>query len=422
MHRRLNKGFVSLVALTVVVMMMVTALSSFIAQPKPMTVLDYYLALPQKYLKYAGGDSAKERSAALYVKDVETGYLQARQPNGEFYSAVALFKRSDGSDLLAVENRECAAGCNEEFYLLDYEDGQWIDVTAKTLPAMKPEEFSGALQKQFKARDGFEPRIMHRLSSKDATIDVSEYWSGVNLGRLEWINGGFVFKPSVAQAASVGRNVLASVSNPEGDWLAIIEVGPESPARLPLKGRLNVRIAYQLRSARACRIWARPVVLEERLPDEFTHGSMLYLQGSGELTTWFGFDNQAHLQQFKVVMADEQKKNLLTLNYNVDARWEGVLDCPTFRVECFPNDFSSPNSPLACMVYPSGVHPEQTFDYKWSISAGTITSGQGTRRIILNTNGIEPQNVTAEVLVSIPLGKCVTNASYTVPLGSPGKR
>lgn len=414
MHRRLTKGFVALVAFVCLIVLMVSALASSIAQPKPMTILDYYLALPQKYLKFAGGDSATERSASLYVKDVETGYLQARQPNGEFYSALALFKRPDGSDLLAIENRDCAAGCSEEFYFLSYENGQWLDVTSKTLPAMKPEELRGALDKQFKARDGFEPRIMHRLSSDGASIDVSEYWSGIGLGRLEWIGGEFVFKSFASEAT---RRVLASVSNKEGDRLEIVEVGPESPARLPLKGRLNVRIAYQLRSARACRIWARPVVLEERLPDEFTHGSMLYLQGSGELTTWFGFDNQAHLQQFKVMMVDEQKKNLLTLNYNVDARWEGILKCPTFHVECFPNDFSSPNSPLACMVYPSGVHPEQKFDYNWTLSAGTITSGQGTRRIILNTDGIQEKSITAEVVASIPVGKCVTKVSDTFSLG-----
>jgi hypothetical protein len=422
MPYRLNKGLVALAALVSLIVLVISALASSIAQPKPMTILDYYLALPQKYLRYAGGDSAKERSAALYINDAENAYLQARQPNGEFYSSLALFKRPDGSDLVAVENRECARGCNEEFYFLAYENGQWIDVTAKTLPVINPMEIRGVLEKQFKPREGFEPHIMHRLSSGGASIEVSEYRSGVHLGRLEWIGGEFVFKPLAAEATNVtARNVLASVSNAEGDRLEIIEVGPESPARLPLKGRLNIRVAYQLRSARACHIWALPVVLEERLPDEFTNGSMLYLQGSGELTTWFGFDNQAHLQQFKVVMADEQKKNLLTLNYNVDAKWEGVLECPAFHVECFPND-SSPNAPLACMVYPSGVQPGQTFNYNWSISAGTITSGQGTRRIILNTEGIQQRDVTAEAVISLSAGKCMTNASYTAPLGNAGKK
>src|SRR3954466_719797 len=112
----------------------VPALTAPPPRPKARNILDYYLAMPPKYLRYAGGDSAAARNAALYVSDIENGYLQARQPNGEFYSAVALFKRPDGDDLVAVENRECAHGCNEEFYLLTYRNGQWSDVTAQMLP------------------------------------------------------------------------------------------------------------------------------------------------------------------------------------------------------------------------------------------------------------------------------------------------
>jgi len=397
-----------------------TVLSLSIAKPKPMSVLDYYLALPQKYLKYAGGDAAEARNAALYVSDIENGYLQARQPDGEFYSTVALFKRPDGSDLVAVENRECARGCNEEFYLLTYQNGQWRDVTASMLPALNEAEMRAELDKKFKARQGFAPHILHRLSTCSGPVDVSEYWSGERLGQLEWINGEFVFKPLGSESAHSSPNVLASVNNQQGDRLEIIAIEPELSNRLPLKGRLNVRIGYELRSARACRIWSRPVVLEQRLPDEFTHGSMLYLQGSGELNTWFGFDNQAHLQQFRVDMVDDEKKPLLTLNYSVDAVWEGILECPTFQVDCFPSD-NSAGAPTACMVYPSGVRPNQNLTYSWKVSAGTITSGQGTRRIILNTSGIQSQEVTATVEVGgLPL-KCTTSASTSAPLGLVGK-
>jgi hypothetical protein len=385
-----------------------------------MNILDYYLRMPQQYLKHAGGDGAEARRAALYVNDVEYGYLLAREPDGEFYSALSLFKRADGGDLIAVENRECARGCNEELYLLTYEDGRWKDVTPGMLPAIDEGELRGTLAKQFKTRDGFQPRIMHRLAGGAAPIEVSEYWSGVGLGRLEWNGGEFVFKRLAAAGAPPARTVLASVVNPAGDRLEIIGIEPELPARLPLKGRLNVRVAYELRSARACHIWARPVVLEQRLPDEFTHGSMLYLPGSGELTTWFGFDNQAHLDQLKVTMVDDQGKNLLTVNYSVDANWEGALECPTFRVECFPND-ATPDAPLACMVYPSGVRPDgvrpdQKFTYAWTTSKGTITSGQGTRRIILNTDGLNKGDLTARVEVGGLPGKCQTEFLYTVPI------
>lgn len=417
MSRRLNKRLITFI---ITAALTISALALSATGQKKMNVLDYYLLLPQKYLRYAGGDSAQIRNAALYVNDVENGYLQARQPDGEFYSAVALFKRPDGSDLVAVENRECARGCNEEFYFLTYENGQWTDVTARMLPVLNNEGVRSKLEKRFKPKEGFQPHILHRLSGGGGPIDVSEYWSGVGLGQLEWINGEFIFKPLDSASAHGARNVLASVSNPEGDRLELVAVEPELSNRLPLKGRLNLRVAYELRSARACRIWALPVVLEQRLPDEFTHGSMLYLQGSGELTTWFGFDNHAHLQQLKVEMFDEQKKKLLTLNYSVDLSWEGTLECPAFHVECFPNDASA-NAPLACMVYPSGVQPDQTLAYDWSISNGTITSGQGTRRIILNTNSVQEQSITATVAVGGLSSKCSSKFSYTFPLINAGK-
>lgn len=413
MHLPVSRRIIALILLALITAL---ALASAAAEPKSMNVLDYYLAMPRKYLKYAGGNSAQARQAALYVSDVERGYLQAREPNGEFYSAVALYSKPDGSDLIAVENRECQRGCTEEFYLLTYTDGQWVDVTTKMLPVINDREVQDALGQRFKPRENFRPRLLHRLSSGGANIDVSEYWSGLALGELQWVSGEFIFQPITAASAHASHNVLASVSNAEGDRLEIISIEPELSNRLPLKGRLNVKVAYHLRSAQACRIWARPVVLEERLPDEFTHGSMSYLQGSGVLTTWFGFDNQAHLQQFKVQMVDETKKNLLTLNYSVDTRWEGSLPCPTFHVECFPHD-NARNAPLACMVYPSGVLPDQKFDYKWDLSAGTIRTGQGTRRIILNTDGLQPQDLTATVEVNGLSGKCSVKNSYTIPIG-----
>jgi hypothetical protein len=397
-----------------------SSLTAPVARPRTMNVLDYYLAMPQKYMRYAGGESEQARNAALYVSDVEKGYLQARQPNGEFYTSLALFKRPDGSDLIAVENRECARGCNEEFYLLTYRDGRWSDVTAQVLPAVDNTVVRAELDKKFKARESFQPHVLHRLSTGGGPVDVGEYWSGVSLGQLEWINGEFVFKP-LGESAHSTRNVLASVSNEQGDRLELVSIDPDLSNHLPLKGRLNVRIAYELHSARAVHIWTRPVVLEQRLPDEFTHPSMPYLQGSGELTTWFGFDNQAHLQQFRVDMIDDEKKKpLLTLNYNVDTDWEGVLECPTFFVECFPHN-NSPKAPLACMVYPSGVRPDQNLTYEWDVSGGTITSGQGTRRIILNTDGTQARELTATVTVGGLPAKCATKAAYSAPLGAPGK-
>jgi hypothetical protein len=73
------------------------------------------------------------------------------------------------------------------------------------------------------------------------------------------------------------------------------------------------------------------------------------------------------------------------------------------------------------MAYPSGVKPGQKFDYKWSLSAGTITSGQGTRRIILNTEGIQTDSLTVTLEVKDSTGKCVDKESFSMTHGKPAK-
>ena len=157
---------------------------------------------------------------------------------------------------------------------------------------------------------------------------------------------------------------------------------------------------------------AGPVVVEQRLPDDFTSGSMRYKPGSGVTTVYFGFNNEAHVELLKVTMADEQRKPILTLNYPVDANWKGRRECPTFHVECFPNTDSS-GAPLACMVYPSGVLPGQELTYQWNLSTGTIASGQGTRRITVNLIGIEAETIKAELEIGgLPLS-CERKASFT---------
>ncbi len=49
----------------------------------------------------------------------------------------------------------------------------------------------------------------------------------------------------------------------------------------------------------------------------------------------------------------------------------------------------------ALLVVPSGA----TWTYNWSVSAGTITSGQGTSTITVDTTGLGGQSVTATVSI-----------------------
>jgi hypothetical protein len=397
------------------VLLLLAALPATVFGQKPQTILDYYLLVPQKYLKHAGGDSAEAREAAIYIRDVEHNYLQVRQPNGEFYTALALFKSDDGSALIAVENRECERGCTEEFFLLRYQNEQWSDVTGQQLPAVDESELRARMAKQFNVN--FPPRVLHQLSAGGKSIEVIEYWSGLTLGQLEWTRGAFLFKPFAAQGSNESQNVLASISNAAGDRLQIIGVTPTSPARLPLQGHLNIKIAYDLKSVARARIFVVPVAEEQFMRDSFTSGSLLYERGSGVTTGYFGFFNQARLNQFEVTMLDEKRNELLALAYNVEAAWEGTLECPTFRISCFPNN-ANPGAPVGCHVIPSGIRPDQRLTYNWSIEGGLVINGQGTRRINLNTTEASQQGATVTVQVAGLPEKCPATVTTKVPAGA----
>ena len=384
---------------------------------EPESVMDYYLLLPLKFLPYLTTDSRSDREKAVRMKSLDGRLMKAGLMSDEVTTTLVLFKRSDGSDLVAVENRSCPAGCTSRLNLLSYTQHQWVDVTHDLLPPIDDATIQSLLQKVYRNSNdpGRRSQLIYTLQKSGASIDVNEYWSGMVLGQLEWANDAFTFKPQ--EAAGGNDTVLASTDNAAGDRLQIIGLDPESPATLPLNGHFRIKIAYQLKSAKYCYIGVKPVVLDERLPDDFTGGLMHYKPGSGVTTGYIGFNNQAHLELIRIAMLDEQKSPILTLNYNVDANWIGTLDCPKFYVECFPNADSS-SSVLACMVYPSGLRPQQEPSYHWKLSNGLIASGQGTRRITVNLNGAEATTMNAEVQVGNLPASCERRSSTTLSISS----
>ena len=403
----------SLPAILVLFLLTGSSLAQVPVNRRPKSILDYYFLLPHKYLAYLTADSRSVREAAIQIKDLDDEFLKSGLATDEVSTSLTLFKKSDGSDVIAVENRSCPAGCSSSLNLLSYANDQWAEVTHDLLPAIEGSKIQALLQRQYISRPN-EPirqsQLIYTLRKHGESIEVYEHWSGMELGELEWADDAFVFKAE--EAGDSNNRVLAAADNPEGDRLQIIGVDPESPASLPLNGHLRIKIAYQLKSVKYCFIWARPVVVEQRLPDDFTGGSMRYKPGSGVTTVYFGFNNQAHIELLRVTMTDEQRKPILTLTYPVDATWKGRRDCPTFYVECFPNTDSS-GAPLACMVYPSGVLPGQELTYQWNLSNGSITSGQGTRRITVNVIGTEVETIKGELELGNLPPTCERKTSFT---------
>jgi hypothetical protein len=97
--------------------------------------------------------------------------------------------------------------------------------------------------------------------------------------------------------------------------------------------------------------------------------------------------------------------------------------CPTVSVSC-PSEVD-PNQPITFTASVSGGPQGATWTYNWSVSAGTISSGQGTSTITVDTTGIAGQSVTATVSIGGADPSCTgtTNScTTTVKVAPPPAR
>lgn len=89
-----------------------------------------------------------------------------------------------------------------------------------------------------------------------------------------------------------------------------------------------------------------------------------------------------------------------------------TIKCPSITVEC-PADFLQPGEPFTIKANVTDADPSLNLTYNWSVSAGTITSGQGTSTIIMDTTGTTGQTITATLEVTGLDSTCANTASCT---------
>jgi hypothetical protein len=93
------------------------------------------------------------------------------------------------------------------------------------------------------------------------------------------------------------------------------------------------------------------------------------------------------------------------------------LVCPQLSVTC-PSDVAVGQPATFTANFTQGTPPVSE-TYNWTVSAGTITSGQGTREITVDTTGVGGGSITATVEVGGLDPSCTRTASCTVQVGVP---
>ena len=143
----------------------------------PRTVQDYFLLLPERYAGISRARREEMLRSGNVTVDLRNGYI-SYQDSAEDRSAIALFRRPDGSHLIAVTYLGPDLRVNPNFEevsrisFLRYANGRWSDVTRSTLPIP------------------FNSRLTYELPRYGTTIKVTGR-RGQRAYDLVWANGRF---------------------------------------------------------------------------------------------------------------------------------------------------------------------------------------------------------------------------------------
>jgi len=95
-----------------------------------------------------------------------------------------------------------------------------------------------------------------------------------------------------------------------------------------------------------------------------------------------------------------------------------VPPCPTISISC-PTDQIAPGTPATVSVNLSGGDPNASVTYNWTVSAGTISSGQGSPTITVDTTGQAGQTITATVEIGGLAPECDRTRSCSFSVVAP---
>lgn len=111
------------------------------AAGEPRTIRDFFMLLPEKYFVLEGCEREKDKDCRkakqdylktfTEVEDTANGYFKGGCDGGQRCLEMTIFKRPDGSYLVAVSTD---GEMTVEQHFLDYAGGKWTDVAAQVIP------------------------------------------------------------------------------------------------------------------------------------------------------------------------------------------------------------------------------------------------------------------------------------------------
>lgn len=166
---------------------------AFAGSNTAMSVKDYYLAIPQEYMK---ADSAK-RTAWISADSIDDGSLEYTIPaadlgisegEGRAYGNVQVFEKTDGGVVVGLTTNMCSEGmCMGQLLFLDYNGGKWEDVSSDLAPQPDNDEVIKILRAApaFEKKDSLKDSVQVPLS---ITFSGSEKLVQFTAGETEKIS------------------------------------------------------------------------------------------------------------------------------------------------------------------------------------------------------------------------------------------
>jgi hypothetical protein len=143
------------------------------------------------------------------------------------------------------------------------------------------------------------------------------------------------------------------------------------------------------------------------------------LRGDGASTTWDLAGAAPGIYQASVEVDDGRDLNCVAFSSISIVVTECPpppveIVCPTVTVSC--PDAASENAPATFTANVSGGSGGITPTYNWTISAGRITSGQGTPSITVDTTGLAGQTIRATLDVGGYGMRCPASCASSIPI------